>query len=143
MVSTENEAALAEVVSALEQVSKDLKAVAKWVRFQNVPRLREVLIRELDTPQKKVAFELTDGQHSRRDIAKEITIDDATVQGWWDKWFQLAIVGESETYKGRPQKIVSLGELGIDVPKLKPKAASQPPQPPASPPDPNTGGAQP
>jgi len=143
MVSTEKEATLAEVVSALEQVSKNLKEVAKWVRFQNVPRLREVLIRELDTPQKKVAFDLTDGEHSRRDIAKEITIDDATVQGWWDKWFQLAIVGESETYRGRPQKIVSLGELGIDVPKLKLKATPQPPQPPAAPADPNAGGDHP
>ena len=143
MVSTEKEATLAEVVSALERVSKNLKEVAKWVRFQNVPRLREVLIRELDTPQKKVAFDLTDGEHSRRDIAKEITIDDATVQGWWDKWFQLAIVGESETYRGRPQKIVSLGELGIDVPKLKLKATPQPPQPPAAPADPNIGGDHP
>jgi len=143
MVSTEKEATLAEVVSALEQVSKNLKEVAKWVRFQNVPRLREVLIRELDTPQKKVAFDLTDGEHSRRDIAKEITIDDATVQGWWDKWLQLAIVGESETYRGRPQKIVSPGELGIDVPKLKLKATPQPPQPPAAPADPNAGGDHP
>ena len=75
----EKEATLADVVSELRDVQSSLKDVGKWVRFQNAPRLRDVLLKELDTPQKKVGFELTDGEHSRRDIAKEIGIDDDTV----------------------------------------------------------------
>jgi len=133
---------LADVVSELRDVQSSLKDVGKWVRFQNAPRLRDVLLKELDTPQKKVGFELTDGEHSRRDIAKEIGIDDDTVRTWWDRWFQLAVVEESEKRKGRPQKIVSLGQIGIEVPKLKLKSEQQPPQPPAPPADPDTRGSQ-
>ena len=141
----EQEATLADVVKALENLQDSLREVARWVRFQNVPRLRETLVKELNTPQKKVAFELTDGDHSRRGIADEIGADEGTIRSWWDKWFQLAIVAESEIRKGRPQKIVSLGELGIEVPKLKAKQEGQPPKPaPAPNPGPNdSGGAQP
>ena len=137
----ENEATLADVVSGLKAVQDTLKEVGKWVRFQNVPRLRDLLVKELDSPQKKMAFELTDGEHSRRDIAKELEISDDTVRSWWDKWFQLAIVGESETRKGRPEKIVSLGEIGIEVPKLKVKQPEQPTAPtPVPAPNQTTGG---
>src|SRR6267143_4758618 len=121
----EKEVTLADVVSALRDAQNSLNEVGKWVRFQNAPRIRDVLLKELDTPQKKVAFELSDGEHSRRDIAKELGLDDDTVRTWWDKWFQLAVVKESEKRKGRPQKIVSLGEIGIEVPRLKPKPSQQ------------------
>ncbi len=140
----ERQATLNDVVLKLKSLGEGIDEVAKWVRFQNAPRLRDLLLKELDTPQKKVAFELTDGEHSRRDIANEIEIDDSTVRDWWDRWYQLAVVEESEKWKGRPQKIVSLGKLGIEVPKLKPKPTPQPPQPPAAPPaDSNAGGGQP
>ena len=136
----EKEATLNDVIGELKSLEDGVAEVAKWVRFQNAPRLRDVLLKELDTPQKKVAFELTDGAHSRRDIAKEVGIDDdRTIRTWWDRWFQLAVVEESQKRKGRPQKIVPLGEIGIEVPNLKPKPA---PQPPAAPPaDSDTGGS--
>lgn len=139
----EKQATLNDVVLELKSLGEGVGEVAKWVRFQNASRLRDVLLKELDAPQKKVAFELTDGEHSRRDIAKEIGIDDDTVRTWWDRWFQLAVVEESERRKGRPQKVVSLGEIGIEVPKLKPKPAQQPPPPPTPPVDPDTGGSRP
>jgi hypothetical protein len=139
----EKEATLNDVVAELRSLEGSIAEMAKWVRFQSAARLREALLKELDTPQKKVAFELTDGEHSRRDIAKEIGIDDdRTVRTWWDRWFQLAVVAESENWKGRPQKIVSLSEIGIEVPSLKPKPAPQPPEPPIAPPaDTNPGGS--
>ena len=143
-MADEKETTLADVVSALRGVQSGLKEVGKWVRFQNVPRLRDIVVKELDTAQKKMAFELTDGQHSRRDIGKELGISDEAVRSWWDKWFQLAIVSESETRKGRPEKIVSLGELGIEVPKPKPKSAQPPAEEPVTPAlDANAGGSEP
>src|SRR2546422_3844829 len=138
----ERPATLNDVAVELKGLKGSVAEVGKWVRFQNAPRIRDVLLKELDTPQKKVAFELSDGEHSRRDIAKELGLDDDTVRTWWDKWFQLAVVKESEKRKGRPQKIVSLGQIGIEVPKLKLKSEQQPPQPPAPPADPDTRGSQ-
>ncbi len=140
----EQEATLADVVSALRDVQDSLREVGKWVRFQNVPTLRSVIVKELDTAQKKMVFELTDGHHSRRDIAKEVGTSDDTIRGWWDKWFQLAIVSESEARKGRPERIVSLAEVGIEVPKLKLKPAEPPAEQPAAPgPDASDGGSRP
>ena len=123
-MSDEKEATLRDVVNGLESARASIAEVAKWLRFQSVPRLREILLRELDVPNKKTAYELTDGEHSRRDIAKEIGIADETVRNWWERWQELAIVRESENWRGRPQRIVSLGELGIEVPRPRPK---QPP----------------
>ena len=117
---------LNDVADRLDKLHVMLKEIARWTRFRSIPSLLETLLRELNTPEKKLAYEMTDGDHSRRDIAAELSISDDIVRGWWDKWYALALVEPSETRKGRPQKITSLDELGIEVPKRKVKSASAP-----------------
>lgn len=119
----EKETTLKDVMESVERLNRTMKEVAKWTKFQSVSRLRETLVRELNTPQKKMTYELTDGNHSRREIAEELQITDDSVRSWWDKWHELALVEESETRKGRPQRVISLDEVGIEVPKPKPKTS--------------------
>ena len=98
-----------------------LREILRWSRFENFPKLRKILLDTLKTDQEKLVYELTDGEKSRYDIAKEMGIPDSTVRSWWDKWYNLGILEPSGKRKGRPQKIVALEDMGIEVAKVQAK----------------------
>jgi predicted ArsR family transcriptional regulator len=101
----------------LKDIADRLDELVAWQRFESLPKLREVLLKELDSDVKKLAYEMTDGEKSRRDIASTLGISDDNVQKWWQRWYELAIVRPSKSFKGRPQHIVSLEDVGIKLPK--------------------------
>lgn len=98
-----------------------LREILRWSRFENFPKLRKILLDTLKTDQEKLVYELTDGEKSRYDIAEETGISDSTVRSWWERWYNLGILEPSGKRKGRPQKIVALEDMGIEVPKIPPK----------------------
>ncbi len=105
-----------------KQISLDtvqiLREILRWYRFENFPKLRKTLLDNLKTDQEKVVYELTDGENSRPDVAKQTGIPDSTVRNWWEKWYNLGILEPSGKRKGRPQKIMALEDMGIEVPKI-------------------------
>lgn len=94
-----------------------LTEILMWTRFENFPKLRKILLDTLTTDEEKRAYELTDGERSRRDIARKIGVSNSTIQSWWNKWYNLGILEPSGKRKGRPQKIVALEDMGIEAPK--------------------------
>jgi transposase len=98
-----------------------LREILRWSRFENFPKLRKILLDTLKTPEEKLVYELTDGEKSRYDIAKETGIQDSTVRSWWERWYNLGILEPSGKRKGRPQKIMALEDMGIEVPKMPTK----------------------
>ena len=100
----------------LESAGKTLQEILKWTRFANLSKLKEVLEAELDTDEKKLAYENTDGTNGLKEAAASGAPQD-TIYTWWQKWFRLGLVVESETRKGRMVKIVSLEDVGIKIPK--------------------------
>ena len=92
-----------------------LEETVMWLRFMNLPKLREVLLKELDTDAKRRAYDMTDGGKSRREIAQAVGTSDDNVQNWWERWYELAIVKPSKAYAGRPERIVKLEDLGISL----------------------------
>ena len=109
---------LKEVWDKLDENQKILREIARWLRFQNIGKLKEVLLAELDTDQRKLAFESTDGENGLKEVAEISAAPQDTVYGWWKKWFKLGITEPSETRKGRLRKICSLEDVGITVPKV-------------------------
>jgi transposase len=97
---------------------KILCELLRWSRFENFPKLRKILLDNLKTDQEKLVYELTNGENSRPDVAKQTGIPDSTVRNWWEKWYNLGILEPSGKRKGRPQKIVPLDDMGIEVPKI-------------------------
>lgn len=106
-----------EESSKLESIDRTLREILKWNRFANISRLKEVLETELDTDEKKVAYENSDGDKGLREVAAISGAPMQTVHSWWQSWFRLGIVAESEARKGRMAKIISLVDLGIRLPK--------------------------
>lgn len=116
-MSPEKEATLKEVCNKLDRSETILRDIARWLRFQNIGKLKEVLLVELDTDEKKLAFESTDGKKGFREVASISGAPQDTVYGWWKKWFNLGILEPSEIRKGRLRRICSLEDVGITVPK--------------------------
>jgi hypothetical protein len=112
-----------EAEKKLDSMDRTLQEILKWTRFANISKLKETLEKELDSDEKKLAYENSDGTKILNEVAAASSTPRDTVYGWWQRWFRLGLVTESETRKGRMAKIVSLDDVGIKTPK-KPKASS-------------------
>lgn len=96
-----------------------LRELVSWTRFQALPAVKATLEAELGEDRKKVAFESTDGQRTLREVAAAAGVPFSTVKGWWNRWFQIGIVRESGARVGRMERICSLRDVGLDVPRTK------------------------
>lgn len=114
------EHANAALMDRLGAMHETLRELLKWLRFENLPRLKEVLEAELEDPRKKLAYEATDGTRALREIQEASGVPARTVLDWWRRWYNLGIVEESGVRKGRMGRIVSLEDVGIGLPKEKP-----------------------
>ena len=116
-MASKKEATLKDIWDKLDENRKILTDIAKWLKFQNIGKLKDVLIAELDTDEKKLAFENTDGIKGLDEVAKASGTARDTLYGWWKKWANLGILEPSETRKGRLKKFCSLEDVGIKIPK--------------------------
>lgn len=99
-----------------------LSEILKWTKFIGKQKLKEILVNVLKEDIDMVIYELSDGK-SLREIerickANGYSISIFTINGYWDKWAVLGIVEPSKRYKGRYERIVSLKDVGLDVPKI-------------------------
>lgn len=117
-MSNKKEVTLGDLAERLELIQVTLQDILKWSRFQNLPRLRQIFEQQLDTQEKKLAFENTDGGKGYREVAENSGVPAPTVQSWWNRWYTLGILEPSGTRKGRLKKICSLSDVGIEVPKM-------------------------
>lgn len=117
-MTNKEEATLGNLAEKLDIIQVTLQDILKWSRFQNLPRLRQVFEQQLDTREKKLAFENTDGEKGYRQVAKGSGVPASTVQYWWNRWHTLGILEPSRTRKGRLKKICSLSDVDIEIPKM-------------------------
>ena len=108
--------------SKLDSIDRTLREILKLTRFANISKLRETLEKELDTDEKKIVFESSYGVNGLKELAAASGAPQDTIYSWWQKWFRLGLVAESEERKGRMTRILSLDDVGIKIPK-KPKVS--------------------
>lgn len=112
--------------SRLQSIDRTLQEIRLWTRFANISKLKETLEKELDTDEKKIAYENSNGVKRLEEVARACGSPKRTVGNWWQKWFRLGLATESETRKGRMKKIVSLDDIGIRISRrMAPKPATQ------------------
>ena len=100
------------------RIEKLLSEIVNWLRIANLPRLRDLFLQELDSEEKMVIFELTDGVKSQKEIASKVRVSRRSVSYYWQKWYGLGILIPSDKRKGRMKKIVSLSQVGITTPRI-------------------------
>lgn len=108
----------------IHSIENTLLEILKWTRFANISKLKEALERELDTDEKKLAYENSDGENTLNDLATLSGAPYRTIGDWWPRWYHLGILAESETRKGRMKKVASLSAVGIEIPRNKSKRRS-------------------
>ncbi len=97
----QNDNVLKEIRVKMEENQQLLREIARWSRFQNIGKLKEVLTAELDTDAKKSAFESSDGTKGIKEIAQVCGAPQDTVYSWWKKWSRLGVLEPSRSREGR------------------------------------------
>ena len=102
-----------------------LAEILKWIKFAGMKEVKEVLNSVLDTDQKKLVYQLSDGSKGTIEIGKAAGIaSTATISRYWKSWLKLGL-GENVSVKGgeRFRRAFDLEDFGIEV--SQPKEAKQ------------------
>jgi hypothetical protein len=98
-----------------------LREILKWTKFSGMKAVKEVLNSTLDTPEKRLLYQLSDGSKGSVELCKATGIASTeTITKNWKSWTKLGL-GENLAVKGgkRFKRAFDLEDLGIEVPKHK------------------------
>lgn len=102
----------------LEEILSTLKEILKWVKFSGAEEVRAVLMKVLDTEQKRLIYFLSDGTHGSVEIGKTANVSDSTVRRYWETWARLGLAQPVPVKGGfRLKKSFELEDFGLAVPQ--------------------------
>jgi len=93
-----------------------LRELLTWTQLAYGPQVAKRFVEILDSDQKKLVYEYSDGQNGVREIEELTGVNKALISMWWRNWDKLGIMEQSPDVPGRRQRIVRLEALGIEVP---------------------------
>lgn len=104
-------------------LSEKLDELIFWTKFSALPTFRALLMDALREDVDKLVYELSDGERSTREIAQMISregrrVTHVTIANMWKKWSILNLVMPAQR-KGRYKRVLSLKELGVEMPQSK------------------------
>jgi hypothetical protein len=105
----------------LEQAVELLRELVAYTRAANHLTITKVLETILDSDDKRLVYQLSDGDASARDIQRLSGVNKDSISEWWREWEQIGIAQQSRSsnVKGRRQRLFSLSDFGIAVPEPK------------------------
>lgn len=110
---------MSEELKTLKSIEQKLDNLLKWTRFAGMQQLRAILTQNLTTDTEMLVYELSDGEHTTREIARLAGVgSNATITNYWKKWSKVGIVEPSLKRQGRYQRICSLEEVGLTMPPM-------------------------
>jgi len=103
-----------------------LKEILKWIKFAGMKGVKDQLEATLETDQKKIVYQLSDGSKAIADINKVTGVSTGSISGYWQKWVKLGL-GEKIAVQGgdRFKRSFDLEDLGIEMPDIKPRTAPE------------------
>lgn len=104
----------------IEQIINLLEEMLKWIKFAGAREVRTVLMGVLDTDQKRLIYNLSDGELGTIEIGKISKSSDSTVRRCWESWERLGIVEPLAVRGGiRYKKAFELQDFGFIIPQIK------------------------
>ena len=99
-----------------------LKEILKWIKFAGIKGVKEALLPELDTDEKKQVYQLSDGTKAIAEINKITGVSVGAISGYWNKWVKLGL-GEKIGVRGgdRFVRAFDLEDFGVDMSKIEGK----------------------
>lgn len=108
-----------KIVELLNNIEKNLENINKNIRLiviSAMPNINENFSNLLDTNEKKLAYNLTDGKTSARIIANNVGVSISTINRWWRSWINSGILDDKKNTKNRyPSNTISLDELDLEI----------------------------
>jgi len=98
-----------------EQILAELRSQTPWLRLLGIQALRPVLAQVLRNDRHRLAYELSDGNRTSRQVAEGAGVGAATVSRLWSEWIALGICMPSRQQAGRAEHLASLSSLGIEI----------------------------
>lgn len=109
---------MSEELDVLKSIDYKIDQLLKWFRFASLQQLRNILTQNLTTDKELLIYELSDGEHTTREIASLVNVSsNQTIVNYWKRWSKLGMVEPSKR-QGRFQRICSLEEVGLTVPPM-------------------------
>lgn len=106
--------------TANDQIVDLLKEILKWIRFSNIREVRTVLMSILNTEQKRLIYELSDGKRGSIEIGKTTKVGASTVRRYWQSWARLGIMEPVKVRGGlRYKRTFELEDFGFTIPKIR------------------------
>jgi Fic family protein len=103
----------------IEEVKNILLDILKWVKFAGLDNASKVIRRVLDTKQKRLIYNLSDGENTSQEIAKISGVSDYTVRNYWKSWNTHGIVDPLSVRGGtRYKKTFELEQFGLMTPEI-------------------------
>jgi len=102
----------------LEKMQNDIAEIKNMLNLLTRNTNKELILSTLNSDIKILAYHLSDGEKSTREIAHIVNMNMNTVSRWWREWKILGIVNPVLNGR-RMKKLFSLEELGIEVPKIQ------------------------
>jgi hypothetical protein len=127
-------------MSEEKEQTKILLELLKWTKFAGMNQLQSVLESTLNTPEKRLAYHLSDGNNGTREVAERSKVGShMKVGSLWKEWRRKGI-GDTLSVRGggdRFKRTFDLEDFGIEVPEMPALPTSQP----APAPSPSVAGA--
>ena len=96
-----------------------LEELVKWTKVASIPKVKELLLGILESPEEIVGYQLSDGEKSGREVAEGANVTLTTIGRWWKKWIAAGIAEPISVQRGeRAKRIFSLDDFGIEVPEI-------------------------
>jgi len=98
------------------EIKDVLREILKWTKVTSIPSVKNLLLDQLPSPEEKIAYHSSDGK-TRKEVAKQAKVGDATISRWWKKWTRAGIA-EAVPVRGgeRAVRSFSLDDFGIEIP---------------------------
>ncbi len=114
-------------MSEESEQTKILREILRWTRFAGMNQVQSVLESTLNTPEKRLAYQLSDGKIASTRIAELSKVgSDFKVRVLWKEWRRRGL-GDTVGVKGgdRFVRTFDLEDFGIEVPAVR-QPLSQP-----------------
>lgn len=107
------------VLEKMQHDIEEIKSSMKLFMLQSRGDIANILQRDLTSPEKKLAYELTDGNRSAYQIAEILKVSMTSIHRWWRDWERSGLLTRTEA-KGKTslKKRFDLADLGIEVPDI-------------------------
>lgn len=96
-----------------------LEEILLWMKYDYLDT-RKKINEILDTTDKIIVYELSNGDRSTREISNYVSVSFKTIAQWWNKWSDAGLMEQTEKYGGsRYKRLCSLTKMGIKIPEIK------------------------